>query len=814
MNLKPYFFLLSLFGSIAISAQDAFVTKSLQTQRVLKAPRIDGVLDEEVWKTATVATDFIQQEPFPGNKASLKSEIKVIYTDDAIYVGAYLYDTAPDSILRQLTERDDEGNSDTFGFWLSPYNDGNNAFLFVLTSKGVQVDIKLSSDGMDYSWDAVWKSSAKIVTDGWVAEFEIPYSAIRFPKAEKQSWDINFMRNIRRYREQSFWNEIDPKSEEILQYSGKLEGIEDVNAPLRLFLYPYTSGYYNFYVDRANGEFSDGTSFNYGADLKYGINDAFTLDMTLIPDFGQVKSDAQILNTSAFEIRFDENRQFFTEGTELFNKGGIFYSRRIGGEAVNSYYLDDGEEYVTAQEDIQLINATKVSGRNINGLGVGVLNAVTQSSHVVVRDSTGVERTIETSPLTNYNIIVLDQNLKNNSYVSLTNTNVLREGSTYDANVVATEFNLKNKERSYAIDGSASYNKKMNYFDKETDEGFAYDISLEKIKGNFLFGVGTGTESEHYDPNDMGLLFSPNEVSYYTNMNYNIFKPFWKGRMNRMWSGLWTGVATLYRPRVFTNQWLGGNVGMGTKNFHSFGVEANFNFLDNYDYFEPRVDGRYYKGHANINYGFWFSTDYRKKIAIDISNFYNDEVQDHRKIRYYRIAPRIRFNDHLLLRYVYSYRKAYSEEGFTTIEDSGDIIFADRDNVTHTNVLTGKYVFNNKMALSLVFRHYWSSVNNNEFFLLDDLGDLVNTDYIGFNDDGSSDYNRSYNSFTTDIVYSWVFAPGSELSVVWKTNLDAHDNIIPTSLVDDFDYTFKQSRGNSISLKLLYFIDFMKFRKV
>lgn len=151
-------------------------------------------------------------------------------------------------------------------------------------------------------------------------------------------------------------------------------------------------------------------------DVKYGISDAFTLDMTLIPDFGQAQSDNKVLNLSPFEVQFNENRQFFTEGTELFNKGGLFYSRRIGGTPLNygkAYNnLQDGEEVVENPLAPQLYNATKISGRTAKGLGIGFFNATSGRTVATIRNSEGIERQVETDPLTNFNVLVFDQNLK------------------------------------------------------------------------------------------------------------------------------------------------------------------------------------------------------------------------------------------------------------------------------------------------------------------------------------------------------------------------------------------------------------------
>jgi len=151
-------------------------------------------------------------------------------------------------------------------------------------------------------------------------------------------------------------------------------------------------------------------------DVKYGINQSLTLDMTLIPDFGQVQSDNQVLNLTPFEVKFNENRAFFTEGTELFNKGNLFYSNRIGGRPLQYWDLygmatDSSWTIVKNPSETKLINATKISGRLQNGLGIGFFNVITEPQHAVVEDLNKVQHKVETSPLTNYNILVLNQSL-------------------------------------------------------------------------------------------------------------------------------------------------------------------------------------------------------------------------------------------------------------------------------------------------------------------------------------------------------------------------------------------------------------------
>ncbi|MBL4658338.1 MAG: carbohydrate binding family 9 domain-containing protein, partial [Flavobacteriales bacterium] len=318
MNLS----VLSLVSLLAVSiatAQDTFVPPILNAVRIEQAPKIDGHLDDPVWEKAQPATDFIQNEPNPGEPASQKTEVRVLYDNTALYIGAYLQDVSADSIMRQLSNRDREENTDVFAVFLDTYNDDINGYGFVVHPTGVQWDARYSSPGIqDVNWDAVWESEVRIDDKNWYVEMRIPYSAFRFSKDEEQVWGLNFGRKIRRHREFSWWSYINPAVDGFVNQWGELRGIKNIESPLRLSVLPYVSSYYEKYNDKPLNEISERYAVNGGLDLKYGINDAFTLDMTLIPDFGQVQSDNQVLNLSPFEIKFDERRPFFMEGTELF----------------------------------------------------------------------------------------------------------------------------------------------------------------------------------------------------------------------------------------------------------------------------------------------------------------------------------------------------------------------------------------------------------------------------------------------------------------------------------------------------------------
>ncbi len=797
-------------ASVTVAQYEPKHVSAIRTQVPIK---LDGILSESCWSEAPIAKDFIIDRPTPGVAMPFQTEVKIVYSDIALYIGIYNHDPAPDSIMKQLTGRDQEGNSDYCGCTISCYRDGVNGFTFVSSPTGEQWDARENSEsGEDVSWNAIWDVRTTIARDGWIAEFMIPFAAIRFPENDQQNWNINFFREIRRTRQHAFWKGVDPLVSGYLTQMGTIDGINNVKAPARIFLNPYASSYY---VRSENSDYklSDGFNYNGGLDLKLGLGPAFTLDATLIPDFGQTLSDQLILNLSAFDIQFNENRQFFIEGTDLFNKTGIFYSRRIGFDQPIGFYsvydqLNEDEEVVENPVQDQVINAMKVTGRDSKGLGIGVFNGITAGSNATVRNiETGEERQIRTSGLTNYNAFVLDQNLPNNSYINVMNTNVLRQGSDYDANVTAFQFDLRNKQNRFSLNGSGAISQKYGqaYKDYEdpSDRGFKNSFYFSKIDGQWTWNTGYYLESKYYDPNDLGFLQAPNSAGYWGELNYNIYKPF--GNFNSLWSSLNVSYNNLYDPYAFTDVNVTGNIGLNTKKFFTFNIMYEGSPVRGYDYFEPRVEGRVFRTYTNHMMGGWISTDYRKRIALDASVFYTTYENPGRYAFNWRFPPRFRINDRLFITYVYSSQNHYNDLGFAYAyedEDALNPLFGRRDVISHTNVLSVNYAFNPYMTLNTRVRHYWGYSDFKSFY------SLLNDGYLADLDAEAS--NLNFNSFTIDMVYKWIFVPGSELTFVWKKAIVNSNNTIPSSLSDDLTFTMGLPQQNSFSIRVSYFLDYHK----
>ncbi len=792
------------------------IHKQVDALRTVYEPIIDGYLDPEIWTLAPKALNWTQKNPINGDpeRNNQKSEVQFLFNDRSLFVGAQFYDSKPDSILTEFSLRDETNkNCDWFGIWISPYNDAQNNFMFAITAAGVQLDARSTGEDFDYNWDAVWTSEVKINKLGWSVELEIPYSAIRIPNNETQVWGINMSREIRRTREQYTWNPVDISISNESSQAGVLKGINDIDHPLRLSIMPYLSSYLDFFE-------SDRTSqTNGGLDLKYGINESFTLDMTLVPDFGQTVFDDQILNVGPFEIQFNENRSFFTEGTELFNKGELFYSRRIGDRPGGEAQLNENEALRESPANVQLINASKISGRNSKGLGIGFFNALTSDTYALVEDTlTGNTRNEMIEPLSNYNVLVLDQVLKNNSYITFTNTNVRREGEKNDANVEMLQIQIGTKENSYRLYGDIAFS---HTYDMESrSEGFASQLFIEKSSGNFRFFAEQNIESKSYDINDLGFNYNNNELNHSAVFSYNIFTPIGNLRKAKLELGLSNNM--LYQPNLLTSRLINAELRLHSTNFFSSGINLEHSIGKSYDYFEARTNDleNVFTFGPELNLYWWNSTDYRNRFAGDLGFGYGTNNQFGYKAYQIRWSPRFRVNNHVFITYVISYKNELNNVGrafdsnYNNLEDDQEnILFSKRDRRTITNVFRVSNVINNKISFNLKLRHYWSTLQHKNFYGLEN-GDITYNDFSVNDSGGNPQYNINYNTWNIDLNCIWRFAPGSEMNLQWKNFINTIGNNAKLNLQENYQLLFNESQGNSLSLKVVYFLDYQYFKRL
>jgi len=760
MNIK-YFFLLSTLLPLLTFGQ--FDNKKSYTISHCKiAPKIDGVLNDIQRSKLAKADNFRQMSPNNGSneRKGQETEVQICYDNNTLYFGIMMYDNAPDSILKELSKRDQEGkNFDAFGIWIDPYNNGQLRYNFLVSAAGVQTDAKYTNTSIDSDWDAVWKSAVKITDKGWIAEFAIPFSALRFPPNNKD-WSLNMARGIRRYREHYTWNFIDVSYDNYAMQNGILKFQEfNLKSPLRLSLMPYVTSYYNNY----DGE--NTFPYNMGMDLKYGINESFTLDMTLVPDFGQVAPDDKVLNLSPFEVYYTEKRQFFTEGTELFNKAGnMFYTRRVS---------DD------------LLNASKITGRTKNGLGIGTLNAITKD-------------------YTNYNVLVLDQALKNNSSVSFINTNKYTNGVSSNVSGLATSINSKDNSHRY----DASLNNSNIFTEVGLQQGYAGTLGIFKTKGAYKYSMSTEIIDDKYNIDDLGFLMRNNLINQTLNLSYNQLTPTTNLINSKI--TLTADYQTLFTQQEFVALNYKINSVLTLKHYLTVGVFGTINPYESIDFYEARTGNleNPFRTSKGIRGRMFFSSDYRKKFALDIS--FGGHLKPLYKSKKFgwRIAPQFRANDKLSFRYVLSVNNIKNDAGVITDKDknpiiyNGESVFALRNTNMITNVLSGSYVLNNKMDIAFKLRYHFDQVENTAFKSLGNDGYLYTSDY-------ESEHNINYTTWTGNLNFNWIFAPGSQMSIVWNHAITNYDGSIRNHWLDNVEQSLTLPQENSLSLKIIYYLDYL-----
>lgn len=811
------FIISAIMSLCAVGAIAQQTPRQLPATRTTATFKIDGDLSEAAWKDAIPATNLVEWRPNSGKQEDTANRtiVYILYDNTSIYIGGYCYERTKDSISHELVGRDKVGVNDFVGVMFDTYNDKINAVGFYVTPYGEQFDAKYSnSNGEDASWNSVWASAGKIHNDGWSFEMRIPYSCLRFVSKENQTWGLNITRRRNKTGQQFMWNPVDPQKNGFINQEGEWTGITKIDPPLRLSFSPYLSAYANHYPYNTPGIKNWSTSVNGGMDVKWGISQSFTLDMTLIPDFGQVQSDNRILNLTPFEQQYQENRPFFTEGTELFSKGNLFYSRRIGSTPI---HYGDVDTWKTSDEHVlenpvaaKLVNATKLSGRTKNGLGIGILNAITQPMYAVLETNDGKDRRkVQTSPLTNYNVMVFDQTLKNNSSVSFINTNVLRDGPDYDANVSSFLFDVNNKKNTYNWNGNLSLST-LTQPNAKSIVGHAHNLSFGKTGGRFNFNLTQEIYDDKYNKRDLGFMNNNNYLDHYLWLGYKWTKP--EKWFNNLYLNFNAGYSRRYKPSAYQQFFTNVNVNGMLKNLWNFFAYVGYN-ADGYDYYESRDYQNHYpfltkhKLMTNIN----ISTNNAKKYKASISTGvdFNSRFTGHRFD--FTVYQRYRFSDKLSIDHQIFYNPWIDDAGFYdyyTTNGQYDVLFSRRNRNTIENITNIKYSLSNRAFINFRVRHYWSDVEVKELYDLQSNGDILPTRHSGI-----PIKHENFNLFNIDAGYTLEFAPGSFINLVWKNEASQFADDYHSRYFSNFSNTLDSPQNNNFSVKIIYYLDYLSIKK-
>lgn len=542
----------------------------IQAIRSTEPVTIDGVLTESVWKRPGF-TAFKQRDPNQGEPATETTEVWVAYDDEALYVAARLYDSAPDSIMKVLGRRDAFVTADWFTFFVDPYHDRRTGFFFSISAAGTKSDGTMYNDDWDdSSWDGVWEGEVTIDPEGWIAELRIPYSQLRFHQLEKYVWGVNFKREIGRKNERSYVSYVPRNESGFVSRFVDLVGIDNVVPPQQIEILPYLNTRAEYLQHQANDPFNSGSRYlpGVGADMRVGLGSNLTLNATVNPDFGQVEVDPAVVNLSDVETFFQEKRPFFIEGSSTFEFGfggsnnywgfnwshpNLFYSRRIGRSPQGGLPAYD---YVDLPVGTHILGAAKVTGRVGEGWNIGTIHATTKREFATI-DRAGERSSIEVEPLTYYGVARAQKEFNNGrqalGFISGLTTrsfddNRLRDQMNSDALVGGIDgWVFLDTNKTYVLTGWTSFShvqgtparmialqrNSSHYFQRpdatylRVDStatsltGFAGRLMLNKQKGQMILNAAIGFVDPNMETNDLGFLGRTDIVNAHVVTGYN-----------------------------------------------------------------------------------------------------------------------------------------------------------------------------------------------------------------------------------------------------------------------------------------------------
>ena len=582
--------------------------------------QVDGSLDDDVWAQAPIISDFVMKEPVEGAPPTERTEVRFVYDDDALYVGARMYSSDPATIQAPLSRRDQAGDvTEQFLISLDTFLDRRTSYTFGVSASGVRIDRYSASDneGGDSGFDPVWSASTLVDDEGWTAELWIPFTQLRFNDRPVQVWGLNARRFVPTLEEETYWVMVPRTATGWASRFGDLEGIEGIRPSRRIEILPFVVGSTTRNGNRVLANpFDDGKNLEgrMGLDLKMGVGPNLTLDATFNPDFGQVEADPAEVNLTDFATRFQERRPFFSEGSGLLtlNHPNVFYSRRIGAPPLGNA---DGD-FVDFPRDSRILGAAKLTGRLPSGTSIGVLAAVTDQEFAEVADtvigSAPLFSDVQVGPRAGYGIAKVEQEFGQGSHVSVLAGGVYRD---FGGNDVLDDISAKyatvfghdglwrirggEYEWAWAVIGGyvtgegpaiARIQRSSSHYlqrpDRDSDFvfdptrtsmlGWSLQTSFNKTSGrHWLFGTSTKIDHPMFDTNEIAQLNGADGIMPGFNVTYRETQP---GSLFRSYSIRLNQGNEWNFEGDRQNFSIGTNVNVTWSNFWTTSVSFNRNF--------------------------------------------------------------------------------------------------------------------------------------------------------------------------------------------------------------------------------------------
>ena len=799
------FLLAACIAATAISGNNPKTARAVRTP---VAPIIDGTLNEPQWKLAQPITDFTQQDPDEGAPASQKTEIRILYDDEAIYFGCTMYDSDPSRIVGRLARRDDQPVSDVLSICLDTYHDHQTCFEFIINAAGLKADILQFNDGVDLdkTWDAVWDAKTTITNEGWVAEIKIPFHALRFSRQDIYEFGLQVIRRVARNNERQMWAMILKSESGFISKFGHLVGIENLRPSANLQVIPYVVGSGKFVP--TSPAYPNGHVFspNAGFDLKFRPGSGLTIDATINPDFGQVEADPAVLNLTTYETFYPENRPFFIEGTQIIRfttfggtaGPGLFYSRRIGRaltvDAPPGGYIESQPRFAT------ILGAAKISEKTSDGLSIGVLEAVTRKETATLVDSLGNHTTKVVEPLTNYSLLRLKQDLMANSNVGMILTSVNRDGR-WPAMTAGLDWSLKFLESVYRVDGFLAGSRTTNTSDARVD-GTAGKFNFSKDGGPHWRGsLSFDFTAKKYDVNDIGFFRRPNDYGW---VGQILYRDDEVTSLKRLWS-----LSSMYHLR---RNFDGAQI-INSVNLDGQITLPNWWFIDctatlddgKYDDRESRGNGLYKKPGTRT-----LSLDVKSdKRELAVGELIMNWGMDQRMGRFLSFQGDLELKPASNLTVQFDLQRALRKNEFAWADNvipvwssslaTTSSVFANRSTDNWSFTARGSYVFATDLTLQIYFQIFFAKGKYEDYQVM-----LASDHFASYPFYSRPDFNEL--SFNSNVVLRWEYMPGSTVYLVWSQARQGGRGTYESTFSQSFNNTFALPSDNVVLLKVSYWL--------
>ena len=843
---------LVFFALLAVSAVPVATTASGRAPAVIDAIAIpvtspitlDGRLTEPIWEQAPSINEFVQRDPAEGQVPSQRTDARVAYDEKALFVAVRAFDTDSPRIVGMLTRRDQRSPSDWIRIVVDSYFDRRSAYEFGVNPVGVKTDRYYFNDGAsDDTWDAVWDVQVTRDSEGWTAEFRIPFSQLRFNNTEGGPVGFAVIREVGRLAETSSWPLLSRNANGFVSQFAEVRGLRMGGSPKKLELLPYTVGSLalspgsnNPLVEQTD---PDGSV---GLDLKYALRPGMTLTATVNPDFGQVEADPAVVNLDAFETFFQERRPFFVEGSGTFqfnvdcNDGqctGLFYSRRIGRTPQGGVVLSDGE-YAESPVAATILGAAKLTGR-VGKVSIGALTALTGEEEALIAGAGLARHTQTVEPLTGYSVVRARREFANQSNVGfmVTSTNrqlsdgvsflpegALTGGVDYDLRL-SRRFNFTGFWAGTHVEGSneaivrlqrnnvhAFQRPDADYLEvdpaRSTLTGQAAALSFNKISGEKTrFSANYGYKSPGFDMNDLGFQRRADER--YESLWFQM-RDIVPGRFTR--SFIWN--LNQYAGWNFGGDrlWSGGNINMHWtwKNYYTTSVGFNVNgapFRDRITRGGPGVLG-------NSNLSTWYSlgTDSRRSLFATYNGYYENDRQGTMR---WNLGPSITWRPTAATSVSTGFRYNINNDDAQWVTNDASAsgtqyVFARLKQRTSAFTTRVNYTLTPTLSIQMYAEPFVSAGQYSGYkTLVDGRAAEYNDRYQPYDYRGNADFN--IRSFRTTNVVRWEYKPGSSLFVVWQQNRSGYEEFGSFDFTRDFGGVFGVPAHNVFLVKMSYWLN-------